>query len=197
MKKIAIFVSCFMIFLFTVGCSDSQNEVLTLTTKSVTQPQSTTEATSEGELSTEIITEKSYDTSQPTSAKVSEKRVPETTATPSTTEKATSFQPTTKTEITTKVVATTEINSLDEKEIDIDYYIVFATNYAESIGLTIDNLATDCWDNPISVTSKTSNVKKNITYRLDRYKNIEGFSSVCIWYEKVGDNSFEIYIGYA
>lgn len=84
-----------------------------------------------------------------------------------------------------------------EKKVDINYYIVFATNYAKSIGLTIDNSATDCWDNSISVTSKTSNVKKNITDRLDRYKNIEGFSSVCIWYEEVGDNSFEIYIGYA
>ena len=84
-----------------------------------------------------------------------------------------------------------------QKEIDIDYYINFATNYAENIGLMIDNSAMDCWDNPISVTSKTSNVKKSITDRLDRYKNIEGFSSVCIWYEEVSDNSFEIYIGYA
>ena len=61
----------------------------------------------------------------------------------------------------------------------------------------IDNSATDCWDNPISITIKTTDAEGNITSRLDRYKNVEGFSSVCIWYEKVGDNSYEIYIGYA
>lgn len=102
----------------------------------------------------------------------------------------------TVTEAPSTTVEFTELPAV-EKEVDINYYIVFATNYAQNIGLIIDNSATDCWDNPISVTSKTSNVKRNITDRLDRYKNIEGFSSVCIWYEKVGDNSFEIYIGYA
>lgn len=59
----------------------------------------------------------------------------------------------------------------------------------------MDNSATDCWDNPISITSKTTDVEGNITSRLDRYKNIEGFSSVCIGYEKVGDNLYGIYIG--
>ena len=33
--------------------------------------------------------------------------------------------------------------------------------------------------------------------RLNRYKNIEGFESVCIWYEKCGENDYNLYIGYA
>ena len=112
------------------------------------------------------------------------------------TEKLSASQPAGKLETTTQNSTTIQPTRLAEQPVDIDYYINFATNYAQSIDLVIDNSATDCWDNPISITSKTTNVKGNITSRLDRYKNIEGFSSVCIWYEKVG-NSFEIYIGYA
>ena len=47
-----------------------------------------------------------------------------------------------------------------EQSVDIDYYINFTTNYAQSIGLVIDNLAMDCWDNPISITSKTTDAKE-------------------------------------
>ena len=80
---------------------------------------------------------------------------------------------------------------------NIDYYIGYATKYAKSIGLTIDTSATECWDNPICVTTKTTNAESNISSRLDRYKNIEGFTSVCIRHEKVEKNDYNIYIGYA
>lgn len=84
-----------------------------------------------------------------------------------------------------------------ESKIDIDYYISYAKNYAQSIGLGYDNSATECWDNPISVTSGTTSTIANIESRLNRYKNLEGFECICIWYEKVGENNYEIYIGYA
>ena len=70
-------------------------------------------------------------------------------------------------------------------------------NYALNISLTYDVEATECWDNPISVTSKTTSTIANIESRLNRYKNLECFESVCIWYEKYGENDYDLYIGYA
>lgn len=86
------------------------------------------------------------------------------------------------------------VMSPTEKIVNIDYYIGYKTNYAKRIGLTIDTSATECWYNPISITSKTTSAKSNISSRLDHYKNIEGFTSVCIQYEKVGKNDYNIYI---
>ena len=85
----------------------------------------------------------------------------------------------------------------EEQKVDIDYYVDYAKNYALNIGLTYDVEATECWDNPISITSKTTSTIANIESRLNRYKNIEGFESVCVWYEKCGENDYDLYIGYA
>ncbi len=93
-------------------------------------------------------------------------------------------------------VQTTE-QTTQEQKVDIDYFVAYAKNYALSIGLTYDIEATECWDNPISVTSKTTSTIANIESRLNRYKNLEGFESVCIWYEKCGENDYDLYIGYA
>ena len=103
-------------------------------------------------------------------------------------------EPTKPVEETT--IQTTE-QTTQEQKIDIDYYADYAKNYALNIGLTYDIEATECWDNPISVTSKTTSTIANIKSRLNRYKNIEGFESVCIWYEKCGENDYNLYIGYA
>ena len=93
-------------------------------------------------------------------------------------------------------VQTTE-QTIQELKVDIDYYFNYAKNYTLNIGLTYDVEATECWDNPISVTSKTTSIIANIESRLNSYKNIEGFESVCIWYEKCGENDYDLYIGYA
>ena len=84
-----------------------------------------------------------------------------------------------------------------EQKVDINYYVDYAKNYALNIGLTYDVEATECWDNPISVTSKTTSTIANMESRLNRYKNIESFESVCVWYEKCGENDYDLYIGYA
>ena len=103
-------------------------------------------------------------------------------------------EPTKPVEETT--VQTTE-QTTKEQKVDIDYYVEYAKNFALNIGLTYDVETTECWDNPISVTSKTTSTIANIESRLNRYKNIEGFGSVCIWYEKYGENDYNLYIGYA
>ena len=100
-------------------------------------------------------------------------------------------------EITTNTVSevTTAIEQIEE--FDINYWISYAQNYAQNIGLALDETATECWDNPISVNVNNENIGTDIEGRLNRYKNIESFTSVWIWAEKISDTQYEFYIGYA
>ena len=83
------------------------------------------------------------------------------------------------------------------EEFDISYWISYAQNYAQSIGLTLDETATESWDNPISANANDKNMDADIESRLNRYKNIEGFTSVWIWAEKISYAQYELYIVYA
>lgn len=79
---------------------------------------------------------------------------------------------------------------------DVNSYVNYAKSYAQSIGLELDSTATDCWDNPIAANTKRTGIKDDIQSRLNRYKNVEGFTAVWVWAEKVSDTEYEIYIGY-
>lgn len=79
---------------------------------------------------------------------------------------------------------------------DVNSYVNYAKSYAQSIGLELNSTATDCWDNPIAANIKRTGIKDDIQSRLNRYKNVEGFTAVCVWAEKVSDTEYEIYIGY-
>ena len=100
-------------------------------------------------------------------------------------------------EIKTNTVSevTTTVEQIEE--FDINYWISYAQKYAQSIGLTLDETATECWDNPISANASSKNTCAGIESRLNRYKNVDGFTSVWIWAEKVSDTQYELYIGYA
>ena len=100
-------------------------------------------------------------------------------------------------EITTNTVSevTTAIEQIEE--FDINYWISYAQNYAQSIGLTLDETAIECWDNPISANVNNKNIGIDVESRLNRYKNVEGFTSVWIWAEKISDTQYELYIVYA
>ena len=100
-------------------------------------------------------------------------------------------------EITTNTVSevTTAVERIEE--FDINYWISYAQNYAQSIGLNLDETATECWDNPISANVNNKNIGIDVESRLNRYKNVEGFTSVWIWAEKISDAQYELYIGYA
>ena len=100
-------------------------------------------------------------------------------------------------EITTNTVSkvTTEVEQIEE--FDISYWISYAQNYAQSIGLIIDETATECWDSPISANANNKNIGADIESRLNRYKNVDGFTPVWIWAEQLSDTQYEIYIGYA
>ena len=100
-------------------------------------------------------------------------------------------------EITTNTVSEVITTVEENEEFDISYWISYAQNYAQSIGLTFDETATECWDNPISANANNENIGTDIESRLNRYKNVDGFTSVWIWAEKVSDTQYELYIGYA
>ncbi|MBE6720801.1 MAG: hypothetical protein E7571_09170 [Ruminococcaceae bacterium] len=83
------------------------------------------------------------------------------------------------------------------RSIDINYYIKYAKSYAKQIGLEYDKTATDCWDNPITVTTKNQKaVERDIKSRLDRYRNVEGFEGICVWAKTDGGDKYLLYIGY-
>ena len=95
-----------------------------------------------------------------------------------------------------EVIEETKPEEIEEVYFDVTPYIAYANEYAKSIGLDIDPNASGCWDNPISANAQKTSIKGDIKSRLDRYKNVEGFSAVYIWSEKIDDASYNIYIGY-
>lgn len=79
---------------------------------------------------------------------------------------------------------------------DVNSSVNYAKSYAQSIGLKLDSTATDCWNNPITANAKRTGIRDDIQNRLNRYENVEGFTAVWVWAEKVSDTEYEIYIGY-
>jgi outer membrane biosynthesis protein TonB len=90
----------------------------------------------------------------------------------------------------------TETTKPTKETFDVNEYVAYAKSYAQSIGLSLDSTATECWDNPITANPRQKNIKGDIQSRLNRYKNVEGFTAVWVWAEKVTDTEYEIYIGY-
>ena len=84
-----------------------------------------------------------------------------------------------------------------ESAFDISYWIAFAKNYAESVGLTLNSEAVFCWDNPIAAGSQCKYTERDIKGYLNRYAKDPDITDVWIWYEQTGSGSYEIYIGYA
>lgn len=80
---------------------------------------------------------------------------------------------------------------------DIDHWIVFAKEYAQKVGLELDSEAVYCWDNPLSAGAHSKYLERDITACLNRYAKDENISAVWIWAEKTGENTYELYIGYA
>ena len=95
--------------------------------------------------------------------------------------------------------ATTEPEPAPEPEpaFDIDYWISYAKSTAVSLGLTLEDSATECWDNPITAKPTCIYLERDINSRLNRYAKDETITAVWIWYECVGTSSYLIYIGYA
>ena len=213
MRKIVIFTMILTLIFGTVGCTahskpdkkaienSSTNAVIYTTqaedlfekTEDETVEKSTFAEEKTQSPATKIDTEKVSKEpifSQTTTANTEPKQDTHTQTEPPKSEKS-------EPEITTNTVSevTTAIEQIEE--FDINYWISYAQNYAQSIGLTLDETATECWDNPISANANIKNIGADIEGRLNRYKNVEGFTYVWIWAEKISDTQYELYIGYA
>ena len=90
-----------------------------------------------------------------------------------------------------------EPTSEPEPAFDIDCWISYAKNTAVSLGLTLENSATECWDNPITADQGCIYLERDINSRLKRYAEDKSITDVWIWYECVGTDKYLIYIGYA
>ena len=84
-----------------------------------------------------------------------------------------------------------------EAQVDIAYWVSYAKSYAGSLGLKLDSSAVDCWDNPITASSKSTCLQRDISSRLNRYAANSDITDVWIWSESIGNGSYNIYIGYA
>lgn len=82
-------------------------------------------------------------------------------------------------------------------QFDINYWIEFARKYAESIGLAIDPEAVSCWDNPIIAGPNSKYLERDIKTRMNRYKNVEGFTDIWVWAESDENGNYRLFIGYA
>lgn len=90
-----------------------------------------------------------------------------------------------------------EPTSVPEPTFDIEHWISYAKSTAVSLGLTLENSATECWDNPITADQGCIYLERDINSRLKRYAEDESITDICIWYECIGTSSYLIYIGYA
>ena len=84
-----------------------------------------------------------------------------------------------------------------QPEFDIQYWISFAKEYAVSVGLTLEIEAVSCWDNPIGAGAHCIYLERDIKSRLNRYAKDDDLTDVWIWVEPIGDDCYDIYIGYA
>ncbi len=87
--------------------------------------------------------------------------------------------------------------TVEEPAFDIGYWISYAQNYAQSVGLRLESSAVECWDNPITAGPHSTNLERDIQGMLGRYAGDEDITDVWIWSESIGDGEYNIYIGYA
>ena len=213
MRKIVILTMILTVIFATVGCtSHSEPDKKAVESSSanaivdITQAEELIEKTENGTVDKSTFAE---ETTQPTTTKTDTEKLSKEPIFSQTTTANTEPKQDTHTqteppkneksvrEITTNTVSevTTAVEQIEE--FDINYWISYAQNYAQSIGLTLDETDTECWDNPISANANNENIGTDIEGRLNRYKNVEGFTSVWIWAEKISDTQYELYIGYA
>ena len=222
-KWMVCMIACLMILLAGCNGNTAKETARNDTDKRISSTAGNTETTTETEkaddttsvvpeteqpVSSEATTEPSQQEKSSVSSSASKSEVTknndsvQVTKTPDTTQEQKQSQlqqqskpetPTVKEEVKpTKPKPTEEV----KPSFDVNSYVNYAKSYAQNIGLELDSTATDCWDNPITANAKRTGIKDDIQSRLNRYKNVEGFTAVWVWAEKVSDTEYEIYIGY-
>lgn len=192
-KWVVCMIACLTILLAGCNGNTAKETARNDTDKRISSTAGNTETTTETEKADDTTSDVP-ETEQPVSSEATtepsqqEKSDVSSTA-GSKTETAKSYE---SVQVTKKPDSTQE----QKQSFDVNPYVSYARSYAQSIGLELDSTATDCWDNPITANAKRTGIKDDIQSRLNRYKNVEGFTAVWVWVEKVSDTEYEIYIGY-
>lgn len=205
-----------LITLSLAGCTadkanDNTESGAVSTESSITVTDSTSEPTAESSLpagaesTAESTTEKESstapaDSGKPETAKPADTESP--TAPPKQTEPPKVTEPPeSKPTESPKSVDSTPTETTKPKpadpQFDINYWIEFARKYAENIDLAIDPEAVSCWDNPIIAGPNSKYLERDIKARMNRYKNVEGFTDIWVWAEPDGSGNYRLFIGYA
>lgn len=79
---------------------------------------------------------------------------------------------------------------------DITTEITDAIEYSQYIGLKLDSTATACNDDPIFANADSKFLERDLCDRLNWYVE-SGFTAFWIWTEDLGNNEYNIFIGYA
>lgn len=155
-----------------------------------TKPETTTNKNSNSDTTAKPAEQKS-------AGQTTTKKQSETNAKKDYTRTTATNHETTKAVATTKKETTTKKQTTTEKPFDVSYWVSYAKDYARSVGLEVNSSASDCWDNPISASSKCVNLKRDIQSRINRYSKDEDITQIWVWAEKTSADSYNIYIGYA
>ena len=147
--------------------------------------------------STEETTTTATSTVEEKSTSPIEETVPSTT--PQLTEKETTeTEPPKEEKVETESPKVTEPEPTEKPApFDIDNWIAYARSYAENKGLVLSDTSVDCWDNPIRAGTHCIYLERDIQSRLDRYAKDGDITDVWIWAEAMGNDRYDIYIGYA
>lgn len=187
-----------------VSFSESNTEITEMETEtteiSTTELTTVENSTTQAETTATTTKRNEPATTNPTTTQRQSTTKQHTTVQPTTTQK----QSTTKKETTTAKATTTQKQTTTKKEtttaapsVDIASFVSYAKNYGKGLGLNYDSSVTDCWDTPIVVSATNGeSAKRDIRSRLNRYKNVEGFTGFSVWYEKRSDGKYNLYIGY-
>ena len=194
-----------LITLSLAGCAaDKANDntesgaVSTESSITATETDSTSEPTAESSLSAESEIKADESTAENSTAPADSGK-PETakqTEPPKVTEPPES-KPTESPKSVDPTPTETEKPKPADPQFDINYWIEFARKYAENIGLAINPEAVSCWDNPIIAGPNSKYLERDIKTRMNRYKNVEGFTDIWVWAESDGSGNYRLFIGYA
>ena len=192
-----------LIILSLTGCgADKINDgsesgaISTESSITATVTDSTSEPTAESSLhaGTESTTKSTAEKEKPESTAPADSGRKADTAKPAETESPES-KPTESPKSVDPTPTETEKPKPADPQFDINYWIEFARKYAENIGLAINPEAVSCWDNPIIAGPNSKYLERDIKTRMNRYKNVEGFTDIWVWAESDGNGNYRLFIG--
>ena len=185
------------------GAVSTESRITATVTDSTSEPTAESSLPAESEIKTDESTAekaKAESTAPADSGRKADTAKPAETESPTEPPKVTEPPESKPTESPKSVDPTpteTEKPKPADSQFDINYWIEFARKYAENIGLAINPEAVSCWDNPIIAGPNSKYLERDIKTRMNRYKNVEGFTDIWVWAESDGNGNYRLFIGYA